>query len=128
MMAGHRIHIALSTLMALFPFIILVTALAASFLAPRTRRRVAKALLETWPREVATPDRIRDPQRADDDARRYPDHRRRAAVYSPPAALKPAHRAQPRPTAPRDTQLGLLRIESIVYVVFGAVALLALAF
>src|SRR5882757_5043677 len=49
-------HIALSALMALFPFIIVVTALAATFLGSKDLAdEVAKLLLETWPREVATP-------------------------------------------------------------------------
>src|SRR5689334_22556411 len=49
-------HIALSTLMALFPFLILVTALAASlFGSKELADEVATLLLETWPREVAGP-------------------------------------------------------------------------
>jgi len=48
-------YIALSTLMALFPFLILVTALAA-FLGPNNLAdEVAHLLLETWPKEVAGP-------------------------------------------------------------------------
>ena len=44
-------HIAMSALMALFPFIILVTALAASFLGSKELAdEVARILLETWPR------------------------------------------------------------------------------
>src|SRR5437660_5555271 len=48
-------HIALSTLMALFPFLILVTALAAFLGSKNLADEVANLLLETWPQEVAEP-------------------------------------------------------------------------
>src|SRR5712671_3814381 len=49
-------HIALSALMALFPFLIVVTSLAASFLGSKELAdEVARLLLETWPQEVAAP-------------------------------------------------------------------------
>src|SRR5947207_2936643 len=49
-------HIALSALMALFPFVIVVSSLAASFLGSKELAdEVARLLLETWPHEVADP-------------------------------------------------------------------------
>lgn len=49
-------HIALSTLLALFPFLILVTSLAASlFGSKELADEVARLLLNTWPDEVARP-------------------------------------------------------------------------
>jgi membrane protein len=49
-------HIALSVLLALFPFLILVTLLAASFLGSKELAdEVARLMLETWPTEVAVP-------------------------------------------------------------------------
>ena len=49
-------HIALSTLMALFPFLIVVTALAGFFLGSKELAdEAARLLLEAWPREVAAP-------------------------------------------------------------------------
>jgi membrane protein len=49
-------HIALAALMALFPFVIVVTSLAASFLGSKELAdEVARLLLETWPHEVADP-------------------------------------------------------------------------
>jgi len=48
-------YIALSTLMALFPFLILVTALAAFLGSKNLADEVANLLLETWPKEVAEP-------------------------------------------------------------------------
>src|ERR1700704_2701371 len=49
-------HIALAALMALFPFVIVVTSLAASLLGSKELAdEVAMLLLEAWPQEVAGP-------------------------------------------------------------------------
>src|SRR5512144_1775962 len=49
-------HIALSTLMAMFPFLIVVTALAGLFLGSKELADEAgRILLEAWPKEVAGP-------------------------------------------------------------------------
>ena len=49
-------HIALSTLMAMFPFLIVVTALAGFFFGSKELAdEAAKILLETWPKQVAGP-------------------------------------------------------------------------
>lgn len=48
-------HIALSVLMSLFPFLILVTALAGLFGSENLANEVARLLLEAWPKEVALP-------------------------------------------------------------------------
>ncbi len=48
-------YIALSTLMALFPFLILVTTLAAYLGSRNLADEVANLLLDTWPSEVAGP-------------------------------------------------------------------------
>jgi membrane protein len=48
-------HIALSTLMALFPFLIVVTELAGLFGSKEIADNVAQLLLEAWPKQVATP-------------------------------------------------------------------------
>src|SRR6187431_1502039 len=49
-------HIALSTLMALFPFLIVVTALAGFFLGSKELAdEAALLLLEAWPSQVAEP-------------------------------------------------------------------------
>ncbi len=49
-------HIALSTLMALFPFLIVVTALAGFFFGSKDLAdEAAKLLLQSWPKEVAAP-------------------------------------------------------------------------
>src|SRR5450631_1314593 len=48
-------YIALSILMALFPFLILVTAIAAYLGSSDLADEVANLLLDTWPKEVAEP-------------------------------------------------------------------------
>jgi hypothetical protein len=48
-------HIALSGLMALFPFMIFVTSLAAFFGSKELADNTAQILLDTWPKEVAGP-------------------------------------------------------------------------
>jgi membrane protein len=123
-------HIALSTLMALFPFIILVTALAASFLGSKELAdEVAKLLLETWPREVATPiaseiHSVLTTTRGDILTIGVA-----LAVYFASSGIESLRIALNRAYGAAETRNWmLLRIESIVYVLFGAVALLALAF
>src|SRR5258706_6866128 len=48
-------HIALSALMAIFPFFIVLTALAGIFGSKELADEAARILLEAWPREVAGP-------------------------------------------------------------------------
>ena len=48
-------HIALSVLMAMFPFFIVLTALAGFFGSAGLADEVANLLLATWPEEVAVP-------------------------------------------------------------------------
>jgi membrane protein len=48
-------HIALSTLMSLFPFLILVTAIAGFIGSKELADEAARIIIEAWPAEVATP-------------------------------------------------------------------------
>lgn len=48
-------HIALSALMSLFPFVILITAIASTFSAEGLADSVTDLMLEAWPKEVAEP-------------------------------------------------------------------------
>jgi membrane protein len=123
-------HIALSTLMALFPFLILVTALAASFLGSKELAdEVAKLLLETWPREVATPiaseiHSVLTTSRGDILTIGVA-----LAVFFASSGIESLRIGLNRAYGAAETRNWvLLRIESIMYVLIGAVALLALAF
>ncbi len=123
-------HIALSTLMALFPFVILVTALAATFLGSKELAdEVAKLLLETWPREVAGPisseiHNVLTQTRGDVLTIGVA-----LAVYFASSGIESLRIGLNRAYGVAETRNWLLlRIESIAYVLVGAVALLALAF
>ena len=48
-------HIALSVLMAMFPFFIVLTSLAGVFGSSDLAEKVAQLMLATWPEEVARP-------------------------------------------------------------------------
>ncbi|MDQ0467832.1 YihY/virulence factor BrkB family protein [Labrys wisconsinensis] len=48
-------HMALSALMALFPFLIFVTALAGQLTTPAVQAEIVRLLFETWPHMVAAP-------------------------------------------------------------------------
>ncbi|HTT48739.1 MAG TPA: YihY/virulence factor BrkB family protein [Pseudolabrys sp.] len=123
-------HIALSTLMALFPFLIVVTALAALFFGSKELAdEAARILLEAWPKQVAGPI-------AGDITGVLTNTRGDVLTFGIVAALYFAssgveslrvglNRAydmvEPRPW-------WLLRLESIGYVLVGAVAILAFSF
>ncbi len=122
-------HIALSTLMALFPFLLVVTALAGLLGTRSLAQEAAQLLLEAWPVEVATPIAV--------EIRNVLANARgdvltlglvlavyfaSSGVESLRIGLNRAYRMiDPRPW-------WLLRLESIGYVLVGAVALLAFAF
>ncbi len=123
-------HIALSTLMALFPFLIVVTALAGLFFgSQQLADEAARILLEAWPKEVAGPI-------AFDIAGVLTGNRGNVLTFGVLFALYFASSGVEslRIALNRAYSMGearpwwLLRIESIVYVLVGAVALLAFAF
>src|SRR5262245_13190920 len=123
-------HIALSALMALFPFLILVTALAASVLGSKELAdEVARILLETWPREVAGPiaseiHNVLTTTRGDILTIGVA-----FAIYFASRGIESLRIGLNRAYGITETRHWLLlRIESILYVLIAAVALLALAF
>jgi membrane protein len=123
-------HIALSTLMALFPFLIVVTALAGFFFgSQQLADEAARILLETWPKEVAGPI-------AFDIAGVLTGSRGNVltfgvlfALYFASSGVESLRVALNRAYNTIETRpWWLLRIESIIYVLVAAVALLAFAF
>jgi membrane protein len=123
-------HIALSTLMAMFPFLIVVTALAGLFFGSKQLAdEAAKLLLETWPREVAGPI-AQDITGVLTGTRRdvltfgllFAVYFASSGVESLRIGLNRAYNAVER------RPWWLLRLESIVYVLVGAVAILAFSF
>ncbi len=123
-------HIALSTLMALFPFLIVVTALAGFFFGSKELAdEAARILLEAWPREVAGPIAL-DVTSVLTDTRGdvltfgilFALYFASSGVESLRVGLNRAYTmVEPRPW-------WLLRLESIGYVLVGAIAILAFSF
>jgi membrane protein len=123
-------HIALSTLMALFPFLIVVTALAAFFFGSKDLAdEAAKLLLESWPKEVAAPialdvTSVLTTTRGDvlTFGVLFALYFASSGVESLRVGLNRAYdTGEPR-------AWWLLRIESVVYVLIGAAAILAFSF
>ncbi|MEJ0098058.1 MAG: hypothetical protein WDM84_09250 [Bauldia sp.] len=67
-------HVALSALMALFPFLIFVAAFAGSIGEASLADRVAELVFTVWPVEVAPADRRRGPPRAGAHSRQPAHH------------------------------------------------------
>jgi membrane protein len=123
-------HIALSILLALFPFLIMVTSLAASFFGSKELAdEVARLLLETWPAEVAKPlaEEIRNvltTVRGDVLTISFA-----LAVFFASSGIESLRIGLNRAYGvPEKRRWYLLRLESILYVLVGALALLSLAF
>ncbi len=123
-------HIALSTLMALFPFLIVVTALAGFFFGSKQLAdEAARILLEAWPKEVAAPIAL-DVAGVLTNTRGdvltfgllFAVYFASSGVESLRVGLNRAYDvSEPRPWY-------VLRLESIFYVLVGAVAILAFSF
>ena len=123
-------HIALSTLMALFPFLIVVTALAGEFFGSRELAdEAAHILLEAWPEEVAGPI-------ARDIAGVLTQSQGGIltfgvlfAVYFASNGVESLRIGLSRAYSVEETRAWwLLRLESILYVLVGAVAILSFSF
>jgi membrane protein len=122
-------HIALSTLMSMFPFLILVTALAGFFGTRELADEVGRILLEAWPVQVAAPiaseiHTVLTVARGD-----VLTFGALLAVYFSSSGIESLRIGLNRAYGVIETRnWWLTRLESIGYVLVGAVALLALAF
>ena len=122
-------HIALSALMAMFPFFILLTSLAGFFTSSDLADEVAKLMLATWPEEVSVP-----------IAREIHDVLTTThtgaltigalfAIFFASSGVESLRIGLNRAYGMVETrQWFLLRLESIAYVLLAAVGLLALGF
>ena len=122
-------HIALSALMSLFPFLIIVTTLAGFFGTKDLADEVARILLEAWPTQVATPI-SREIHSVLTTARGgLLTVGVALALYFSSSGIESLRIGMNRAyglSEPRSWWL--LRLESIAYVLVAAVALLVLAF
>ena len=122
-------HIALSALMSLFPFLILVTALAGFFGTKELADEVARILLEAWPKQVAEPiareiGNVLTTARGD-----LLTIGVALAIYFASSGIESLRIGLNRAYGVVDPRsVWVLRLESIGYVLVAAVALLALAF
>jgi membrane protein len=122
-------HIALSTLMALFPFLIVVTALAGFFGSKELADQVAKMLLDAWPAEVSEPiayeiHNVLTVTRGDVLTLGVA-----LAIYFASSGIESVRIGLNRAYRIGEQRAWwLLRLDSLGYVLVGAVALLALAF
>lgn len=123
-------HIALSTLMALFPFLIVVTALAGFFFGSKQLAdEAAHLLLEAWPQQVAEPIAL-------DIAGVLTNTRGDVltfgvlfALYFASSGVESLRIGLNRAYGMKEVRSWwLLRIESVAYVLVGAVAILAFSF
>jgi len=122
-------HIALSALMAMFPFLIVVTAVAGFFFGSKELAdEAARLLLETWPQQVAGPLSI------DVHSMLTSLHGSALtfglifAIYFASSGVESLRIALNRAYGVSELRAWwLLRLESILYVLVGAVALLAFA-
>ncbi|MSP47384.1 MAG: YihY/virulence factor BrkB family protein [Xanthobacteraceae bacterium] len=122
-------HIALSALMSLFPFLIVVTALAGFFGTKELADEVGRILIEAWPTQVAEPiareiHNVLTTARGDVLTVGVA-----LALYFASSGIESLRIGMNRAyglSEPRSWWL--LRLESIAYVLVGAVALLVLAF
>ena len=123
-------HIALSTLMALFPFLIVVTALAAFFFGSKQLAdEAARLLLQAWPQQVA------GPIAADVSGVLTNAHGSILtfgaifALYFASSGVESLRIGLNRAYDMTEARAWwLLRLESIGYVLVGAVAILAFSF
>ena len=122
-------HIALSALMSLFPFLILVAALAPYFGTIELANEVAQILLEAWPTQVATP-LAKEVQNVLGTARGdVLTIGVLLAIYFASAGIESLRIGLNRAYGVTETRSWwLLRLESIGYVIIAAIGLLALAF
>jgi membrane protein len=122
-------HIALSTLMAMFPFFIVLTALAGLFGSADLANQVARLMFATWPEEVAAPI-AREVRQVLGTT--HPGTLTIGivfALYFASSGIESLRIGLNRAYGQTETRNWIvLRLESIGYVLLAALALLALAF
>jgi membrane protein len=122
-------HIALSTLTSLFPFLIFVTALAGFFGTEDLAAEAAKLIFAVWPPAVAHPiaGEVQNVLTAPRGG--LLTIGAALALYFASGAIEAARVGLSRAYSANETRpWWLLRLESIAFVIVGAIGLLALAF
>jgi len=122
-------HIALSSLMSLFPFLIFITALTGFLGTQQLADQVATLLLEAWPREVAGPISSEIASVLTNAHGGLLTVGVALAIYFSSSGVESLRIGLNRAYDELEVRpWWLLRLESIGYVLVGAAALIALAF
>ncbi|MBN8921297.1 MAG: YihY/virulence factor BrkB family protein, partial [Rhizobiales bacterium] len=122
-------HIALSSLMAMFPFLLVLTALAALFGSKYLADEGARLLLETWPQEVAAPIAVEISGVLASAHGGVLTVGAGLSLFFASSGVESLRIGLNRAYGlTNDRRWWVLRLESIAYVIVGAFALLALSF
>lgn len=122
-------HIALSGLMSLFPFFLVLTAVAGIVGSTDLANEAARLVLEAWPEEVSAPIATEIQHVLDGAQQQVLTVGALLALFFASSGVESLRIGLNRAYAVVDTRsMWLLRLESIGYVVLGAVAILALSF
>ncbi len=122
-------YIALSTLTSLFPFLIFLTALAGVFGSKELADKAAGLLLDTWPPQVAGPIATEIHNVLLGSGSSLVTVGAVLALYFSSNAIEALRIGLNRAYGVKDTRpRWRLRLETIAYVLIGALALLAFAF
>ena len=122
-------HIALSALMALFPFLIVLTAFAGAVGSQALADTAAGILLEAWPKEVVGPINSEINSVLTEAHSGVVTIGVALAVYFSSSGVESLRIGLNRAYGIKESRSWwLLRLESIAYVLIGAVALIALSF
>jgi membrane protein len=122
-------HIALTTLMSMFPFLIFVTALAGFLGSKDLADMAASLLLQTWPEEVAGPIAREIHSVLTQSRSGLITFGAVLALYFASSGVEAIRTGLNRAYAVRDKRAWwVLRMEAVGFVLLGAFALLTLAF
>ena len=122
-------HIALSALMSMFPFFIVLTSIAGFFGTKEIADAVANLMLATWPKEVSNPIAVEIHNVLTTARSDILTIGAAFAIYFASSGIESLRIGLNRAYSVNETRNWmLLRLESIGYVLVGAVALLAMAF
>ncbi len=122
-------HIALSALMSMFPFFIVLTSIAGFFGTKEIADAVANLMLATWPKDVSNPIAIEIHHVLTTARGDLLTLGAAFAIYFASSGIESLRIGLNRAYSVSETRNWmLLRLESIGYVLVGAVAMLALGF
>jgi membrane protein len=121
-------HIALSVLMSMFPFLILVTSLASFFGSGSLADEAADLILEAWPSEVGEPIANEVHTILTEQRRDILTIGAALALYFASSGVESLRVGLNRAYGLRETRAWwFTRIESILFVIFGAIVMLGFA-